>query len=111
MSHSPPPMESAHVVRLKLSAHALADTSTALRECIAQIPEASELAPGTMVAVAGELESDRSRGLLRRIASMAPRPQVHRAMRCTGLLARGYVRIAAGADAHGADWAWGYAPS
>jgi len=103
-------MQAAHFVRLKLSAHALTDTSTALRECIAQIPEASGMPPGTLVVVEGAAGSERGRGLLGRIASMGARPQVHRAMRCTGLLARGYVRIAAGADEHGSDWTWGYAP-
>jgi hypothetical protein len=110
MSAKPPAMETAHVVRLKLSARARSDTSTALRESVSQIPEASTMEPGTLVAIAGEADSDRGRGFLGRIAAIGARPQIHRAMRCTGLLARGYVRVAAGTDDHGVDWAWGYVP-
>jgi hypothetical protein len=110
MSSMVPPLDAARVVRLRLSAQAQADTSTAVREALAQIPEASTCEPGTMIAIPGDVAPERSRGLLGRIASIGPRPQVHRAMRCTGLLARGYVRIGAGADAEGVDWTWGYVP-
>jgi hypothetical protein len=110
MSVKPPSMQTAHVIRLKLSALAATDTSTALRECVAQIPEASTLAAGTLMAVCGEVASGRGRGILGRIAAIGPRTQAHRATRCTGLLAQGYVRIAAGADEHGVDWAWGFVP-
>lgn len=111
MSAPVPPMQDAQILHLELSGRAQADASVAMRECLEQIPAALDLEPGTRVMIASDLRVDRSGGLLKRIASIGPRTHAHRAVRCTGLLARGYVRIGAGVDERGVDLAWGYAPT
>jgi hypothetical protein len=73
----------------------------------AQVPLASELAGGTLVVLLPTASQRRS--LLRWFAAAVAIP---RAVRCSALLARGYVDIGAGTDqATGADLAWGSAPS
>jgi hypothetical protein len=75
----------------------------------AQIPEAATLAPGAAIVVLGA--TAKQGGRLARW--LGPRPVVvPRALRCTALLARGYVRIAGGTDeTSGADLAWAWTPA
>ncbi|MBV9949998.1 MAG: hypothetical protein JOZ69_24365 [Myxococcales bacterium] len=71
----------------------------------AQLPEPNELPPGTPVFVLGVARSGPQ--LLRRLGLGTT--AVGRAPRCTALVGRGYVGVAAGADeAGGADLAWGF---
>jgi hypothetical protein len=75
-------------------------------EVATQIPDPATLDPGARVFVLGA--ASRGAGLLRRILGTASVP---RAVRCTALLARGYVSIGAGVDeVSGADVAWGTVP-
>jgi hypothetical protein len=74
-----------------------------LDEVVAQVPHASTLAPGTVVVVLGTAVSERpfwqvfARGV-----------DVPRAVRCSALVARGYIEVgAARDDGTGADIAWG----
>jgi hypothetical protein len=69
----------------------------------AQLPEASDLPPGTPVLVLGRATA---RAFWRLFARDVAIPRV---ARCTALLVRGYVDIGAG-DINGDDLAWGYAP-
>jgi len=68
----------------------------------AQIPLASTVLPGTRVVVLAT--ATRRGGVLRRLLGPRREP-VPRSTGCTALLARGYVRIGADAEA-----SWGYAP-
>jgi hypothetical protein len=96
---------SATAVALLLDAQ-LADLGS-LASVAAQVPLASELAGGTTVFVLATASQRRS--LWRWFAASVAIP---RAVRCSALLARGYVDIGAGTDeATGADLAWGSAPS
>ena len=110
MSPQLPSLDTAHVIRFTLSVHAQRDPVIALREAMGQLPDASQLEPGTLTAIPAATKSTEDRGFLGRFSSIGPRAQIHRATRCTCLLARGYVRIAAGRDEQGMDWVWGYAP-
>jgi hypothetical protein len=70
----------------------------------AQIPHATELPGGTLLFVLGA--AVRTRDLLRWLGMRTvplPRP-----VRCTALVARGYVDVGAGADPIGAELAWGF---
>jgi hypothetical protein len=69
----------------------------------AQIPRATDLPIATLVFVLGA--ATRGRGVIRWLDRTL---RVPRAARCTALVARGYVSVAAGTDeASGADLAWG----
>ena len=72
-------------------------------EVAAMLPPPSSVGPGTYVFVMGA--ASRGAGLLRRwLGTVA----VSRAVRCTALLARGYVGVGAGVDpVSGVDLAWG----
>jgi hypothetical protein len=111
MSRQIPSLDAARVVRFTLSTHAQRDPVIALREAMGQLPDASQLEPGTLTAIPAAIASTEDRGFLGRFSALGPRVQLHRATRCTCLLARGYVRIAAGRDGQGMDWVWGYVPS
>ncbi|MBI5533231.1 MAG: hypothetical protein HY898_10970 [Deltaproteobacteria bacterium] len=110
MSFQVPSWDGARVIRLTLTAHAQRDPVIALREAMRQLPDASQAEPGSLIAIPATAAPEQERGFLGRFGAIGPRVQIHRATRCTCLLARGYVRIAAGRDAQGMDWAWGYAP-
>lgn len=101
----PPPEERARarVVTLALE-HAESVTSVA-----AALPDPGDLAPGTLVLVPGRIPSP-ARSLSRSVLGMFRRSQdvVARALRCSALVARGYVDVGAAED--GAGVAWGYAP-
>jgi hypothetical protein len=75
-------------------------------EIAAQIPEARSMSAGALVVVLGE--ADAPRGALARL--FGRKPEVARAVRCSALLARGYVRLGGGVDPKsGYDLAWAYA--
>jgi hypothetical protein len=99
-----PPPESVRV-EVVLDASAGAGDAAAVA---AQIPEPATLASRAAVVVLGA--TARKGGRLARW--LGPRAVVvPRALRCTALLARGYVRIGGGIDPDtGADLAWGWAP-
>ncbi|MBV9946363.1 MAG: hypothetical protein JOZ69_05920 [Myxococcales bacterium] len=69
----------------------------------AQLPDPGELPPGTPVFVLGMARSGPQ--LLRRLGMGTT--AVARAPRCTALVARGYVGVAATADGARGDLAWG----
>jgi hypothetical protein len=71
-----------------------------------ELPDPSSLAAGTRVYVLGR--ATRGAGFLARLRG---RVQVARVVRCTALLARGYVGIGAGVDESRGDLAWGEAPA
>jgi hypothetical protein len=73
------------------------------------LPDPAELPPGTMVVVLGEIAAARS--LARSVLAVFGRVRsVSRALRCTALVARGYVDVGAGEDETRADLAWGFVP-
>jgi hypothetical protein len=72
-----------------------------------QLPSPESVGGGALVIVLAEPKSQKGPlwHLFRR------KTRIARAVRCTALLARGYVRIGAGVDpGTGRDLAWGYAP-
>lgn len=75
------------------------------------IPAADEVEGDTLVVVLPFVEPPSLASRL--FAAIGRRSRdVPRALRCSALLTRGYVRIGAGVDeATGADLAWGYAPA
>jgi hypothetical protein len=78
-----------------------------LAEVLALIPEPSALPAGSWIAV--EASERMGRWSLRRLVH---KPRfVHRALRCTALLARGYEFVGAGSDQDGRDIAWGRVPA
>lgn len=74
------------------------------------LPDPSTLEPGTKVVVLGTPKEAPS--LTSRLLSAfgRGRSDVPRVMRCTALVARGYVRVGAAEDANGHDRAFGHAP-
>ena len=82
----------------------------AIREIAAQLPDASALEPGTMVAIPERLRGARKRSMLERMTGRGMSAGLHRAARCTALLSKGYERIGGGTASDKTDWAWGFAP-
>jgi hypothetical protein len=77
---------------------------------MALLPDPSELPPASLVVVTGELGGRRS--LARSVLAVFGRDKpVSRALRCSALVARGYVGIGAAQDEAGGDLAWGYTPT
>jgi hypothetical protein len=75
----------------------------------AQLPDPHELAAGSLVVV--HETGRRVRGLRRLLAFWKRKPRAHAAVRCTALLARGYLEIGAALDARsGERLVWGFAP-
>jgi hypothetical protein len=73
------------------------------------LPDPSELPPGTLVIVPGAAAGTSS--LARSVLAVFGRARlVPRVVRCTALVARGYVDVGAADDETRADLAWGYAP-
>jgi hypothetical protein len=73
-----------------------------------KLPDPAELPAGALVLVPGEIAGARS--LARSVLAVFGRTRtVARALRCSALVARGYVRVGAGDDDQ-SDLAWGYAP-
>lgn len=74
------------------------------------VPDADELPPGTLLVVLPAIAFAPSLGS-RFLAALGRSRSVPRALRATALVARGYVRVAAGVDrASRSDLVWGYAP-
>lgn len=74
------------------------------------LPDPATLDPGTRVVVLGALKEAPS--LATRLLSAFGRGKndVPRVLRCTALVARGYVRVGAAEDANGRDVAFGHVP-
>lgn len=100
--------ETAEALAVVLDVHDLPASATAQVGAVArQLPRASELAPGTLVVVLGD--SMPAGGLFARLRRPA---HVARALRCTALLARGFVDVGGGVDPKsGQDLAWATATS
>jgi hypothetical protein len=74
-----------------------------------RLPDPAELPFGTLVLVPGEVSKARS--LARSVLAVFGRTKtVARSLRCSALVARGYVCVGAADDETHADLAWGYAP-
>jgi hypothetical protein len=85
------------------------DEAASVVSIMAKLPDPAELPAGALVLVPGEIAGARS--LARSVLAVFGRTKtIARALRCSALVARGYVRVGAAADENG-DLAWGYAPS
>jgi hypothetical protein len=74
------------------------------------LPEPADLPSGTLVFVLPAIIDPPSL-TSRFLAAFGRRPTVSRALRSTALVARGYVRVAAGVDRETrSDLVWGYTP-
>jgi hypothetical protein len=90
---------------------ALGPTESADVSAIARaLPNPEELPAGTLVVVLGAIVDPPS--LASRFLAVIGRGKtIARAVRATAMVARGYVRVAAGVDRDGrTDLVWGYAP-
>jgi hypothetical protein len=81
-----------------------------LRALMAVVPESSSLPSGTLVAIGGDVQPARPTRLLDRMIGRTKPRFLHRAVRCTALLAKGYVRVGGGKDDNGIDWAFAWVP-
>ncbi len=86
-----------------------ADQAASVAAIARALPDPASLESGTKVVIPG---SPAGAGLAARLLSVVGRGRtIHRAHRCTALLARGYERIGAGPDPKtGQDLAFGFAP-
>jgi hypothetical protein len=76
---------------------------------MAALPDPASLPAGTLVVVLGTIASPRS--LARSVlAALGRTKTATRARRCSALVARGYVGVAAADDDAREDLAWGYVP-
>ncbi len=108
LPHVPlPPAEArANAKTVALGPNEIDDVGAAARA----LPDLAELEAGTLVLVIRELREPRSiaRSVLAALGRSKTAP---RAIRCSALVARGYVRVGAGIDPDTrADVAWGYVP-
>lgn len=102
----PPSEERANAKTVALGPSEIDDVGAAARA----LPDPAGLEAGTLVVVTSELREPRSiaRSVL---AALGRTKTVPRAIRCSALVARGYVRVGAGTDPDTrADVAWGYVP-
>jgi hypothetical protein len=77
----------------------------------AQLPAAGTLPPQTLVVIFGRAERPKRIFAFARMLAVR-RNVVPRALRCSALLARGYVDLGAGVDPDtGDDLAWGSTPA
>lgn len=76
----------------------------------ASLPAPDELARGALVVLLAEASGNETiKGRL--LAAFGRTRRLSRALRCSALLARGYVDVGAGTDpASGGDLVWGRAP-
>lgn len=73
------------------------------------LPDPAELPAGTLVLIPANIT--RARSIARSVLAVFGRTKtVARSLRCSALLARGYVRVGAADDETRADLAWGYVP-
>lgn len=77
----------------------------AIAEVISQLPEVGSMKPGTQVVILAR--STPPTGLFARV--FGRKKGVPRAVRCSALLARGFVNIAAAGEGDD-DLVWGFAP-
>jgi hypothetical protein len=86
------------------------DAARDVRSLAAALPAPEELTPGTLVVLLADAIAQASiTGRL--LSALGRRRTLPRTLRCTALLARGYVDIGANTDpASGADLVWGRAP-
>jgi endonuclease V-like protein UPF0215 family len=97
-------------VEARAGAHtvSLGDDATTVARVMELLPDPSSLEPGTLVLLPGQ---SASRSLARSVLAVFGRTKtVPRALRCSALLARGYVDIGAAEDDARVDLAWGRAP-
>ena len=100
-----PPPEARAVARTVTLPEAEASS---VARIMATLPDPGDLAPGTLVVIPAEVAATRS--LARSVLAVFGRVKtVPRTLRCSALLARGYVEIGAG-DEERDDLAWGYVP-
>jgi hypothetical protein len=86
-----------------------ADGFGSIAALAAQLPDPQELAAGSLVVV--HETGRRPRGLRRLVALWTRKRRAHVAVRCSALLARGYLDIGAAIDPRsGERLAWGFAP-
>jgi len=72
-----------------------------------QLPDPDELPPGTLVILPGRLSGTSS--LTRSVLAVFGRTKIApRTLRCTALVARGYVNVGAAQDDTHEDLAWGF---
>lgn len=76
-----------------------------IAEVISQLPEIASMTPGAEVVISARISS--SAGLFARV--FGRKKSVSRAVRCSALLARGFVDIAAAGEGDD-DLVWGFAP-
>lgn len=90
---------------------ALGPADAASVEAVARrLPDPSSLESGARVEIAAEIEAPKTMKS-RLLAALGRGATVPRALRCTALVARGYVRVGASAAQGGKrDLAWGYVP-
>jgi hypothetical protein len=87
----------------------LAASGATVAAVIDALPDPRELPPGTLVVVPGEVAGASS--LARSVLAVFGRARtVPRAVRCSALVARGYVEVGAAEDGR-ADLAWGRVPT
>ena len=100
-----PPLE----IRRSATTIALAEADVVnVASVIAKLPDPADLAPGSLVVVPAELAAAKS--LARSVLAVFGRTKIAaRTLRCSALVARGYVGVGA-ADDDDVDLAWGYAP-
>lgn len=111
MSAPLPSLHAAMIVQLDLPQGSVDEGLSGLRTLSHQLPDPAVLASGTLVAIPDHIPLTKKATFWERVTGRAPHPvRVHRAVRCTALLARGYVRVGGAKDAEGRDWAWGYVP-
>jgi hypothetical protein len=89
----------------------LAEDATTIARIMELLPDPASLEPGTLVIVPGHAGKPGGRSLAQSVLAVFGRTKtVARSLRCSALLARGYVAIGAAEDEARADLAWGRAP-
>ena len=103
----PHPDERAKAKVVALAPDEIEDVGLAARA----LPDPASLDASTLVIVEGEVRAEKS--LVRSVlGALGRKHTVPRAIRCSALVARGYVRVGAGSDPDTrADLAWGYVPT
>lgn len=102
-------LKSATIVSIELPSALAFGGLEAIRSISDQLPSPGSLPSGTMVAIPGRLHGVQKPTMLQRMTGRLP-ATIHRAARCTALLAKGYVHVGGGVARDKTDWAWGFAP-
>lgn len=110
LPHVPLPPASARA-DARIVALSPADLLGDLEGAARALPDPAELPAGTLVMVEARVREARSLGRAV-LAALGRIRNASRCIRCSALVARGYVRVGASSDPDTrADWAWGYAPA